>query len=321
MKNRKVLITGGEGFVGNHMINYLLNETDYEIVSTYFMESTFKEENNRVEFVKLDIRKQEDVENLLKIQKPDYIYHLAGISFVPASFANPLLTHETNFLGTYNLYESIRKLNLDTSILFVSTSEVYGQVDDNVINEERVLKPQNPYSVSKASAELLSYQYYKNYGLKIKIARPFNHIGVGQSENFVIPNFAKQIADINKNNKESTIEVGNLDAIRDFTDVKDIIRGYKCLVESDYNGETFNLCQGKGYSIKEILDILLSFSNKKIEVKFDEKRMRPSDNPNIVGNNKKIEKALHWKPIIDIRTTLYEVYNFYKNTEMKFLKE
>ncbi len=313
MKNKKVLITGGEGFVGNHLINYLLNETDYEIVSTYFMESTFKEENNRVEFVKLDIRKQEDVENLLKVQKPNYIYHLAGISFVPTSFANPLLTHETNFIGTFNLYESIRKLNLDTSILFVSTSEVYGQVDDKIINEDKALKPQNPYSVSKASAELLSYQYYKNYGLKIKIVRPFNHIGLGQNESFVIPNFVKQIVDIEKGLKKPIIEVGNLDAIRDFTDVKDIIRGYKYLVESDYNGETFNLCQGKGYSIKEILDILLSFSDKKIEIKFDEKRMRPSDNPNIVGNNKKIEKALDWKPIIEIRTTLHEVYNFYKN--------
>lgn len=313
MKNKKVFITGGEGFVGNHLINYLLNETNYEIISTYFMESTFNEKNNRVQFVKLDIRKKEDVENLLIIQKPDYIYHLAGISFVPASFTNPLLTHETNFLGTFNLYEAIRKINLNTSILFVSTSEVYGQVDDNSINEEKILKPQNPYSVSKASAELLSYQYYKNYGLKIKIARPFNHIGIGQSENFVIPNFAKQIADINKSDKKQIIEVGNLDAIRDFTDVKDIIRGYKYLVESDYNGEIFNLCQGKGYSIKEILDILLSFSDEKIEVKFDEKRMRPSDNPNIIGNNKKIEKALDWKPIIDIRTTLLEVYNSYKN--------
>lgn len=313
MKNKKVLITGGEGFVGNHLINYLLNETDYEIVSTYFMESTFKDENNRVEFVKLDIRKQEDVENLLNVQKPDYIYHLAGISFVPASFANPLLTHETNFIGTFNLYESIRKLNLETSILFVSTSEVYGQVDDKIINEDKVLKPQNPYSVSKASAELLSYQYYKNYGLKIKIVRPFNHIGLGQSESFVIPNFVKQIVDIEMGLKEPIIEVGNLDAIRDFTDVKDIIRGYKCLVESDYNGEIFNLCQSKGYSIKEILDILLSFSDKMIEVKFDEKRMRPSDNPKIIGDNGKIEKYLEWKPLIEIRTTLLAIYNSYKN--------
>jgi len=313
MKNKKVLITGGEGFVGNHLINYLLSETDYEIVSTYFMESTFKDENNRVEFVKLDIRKQEDLENLLKIQKPNYIYHLAGISFVPASFANPLLTHETNFLGTFNLYESVRKLNLDASILFVSTSEVYGQVDDKIINEEKVLKPQNPYSVSKASAELLSYQYYKNYGLKIKIVRPFNHIGLGQNESFVIPNFVKQIVDIEKGLKEPIIEVGNLDSIRDFTDVKDIIIGYRLLVESELNGEIYNLCQGQGQSIKAVLDILLSFSDKKIEIKFDEKRMRPSDNPKIIGNNKKIEKALGWKPQIDIRTTLSEVYIWYKN--------
>lgn len=313
MKNKKVLITGGEGFVGNHLINYLLNETDYEIVSTYFMEGTFKDKKNRVKFTKLDIRKQEDVENLLEVQKPDYIYHLAGISFVPASFANPFLTHETNFLGTFNLYESIRKLSLDTSVLFVSTSEVYGQVDDKIINEDKVLKPQNPYSVSKASAELLSYQYYKNYGLKIKIVRPFNHIGLGQNESFVIPNFVKQIVDIEKGLKKPIIEVGNLDAIRDFTDVKDIIRGYRLLVESGLNGEIYNLCQGQGQSIKEVLDILLSFSDKKIEIKFDEKRMRPSDNPKIIGDNGKIEKALGWKPLIDIKTILLEVYNSYKN--------
>lgn len=309
MKNKRVLITGGEGFVGNHLIKYLLDETDYEIVSTYHIKkSIFEFNNSRLKHVKVDIKNLESIKSVLSAISPNYIYHLAGISFVPATFENPLLTHETNFIGTFNLYEAIKTLNLNTSILFISTSEVYGQVDSDIIGEDRVLKPQNPYSVSKASAELLSYQYYKNYGLKIKIARPFNHIGLGQNENFVIPNFVKQIINIDKGLKEPIIEVGNLDAIRDFTDVKDIIRGYKLLVESNFNGETYNLCQGKGYSIKEILNILLSFSDNKIEIRFDEKRMRPSDNPRIVGNNNKINTNLGWSPEIDIVNTLKEVY-------------
>jgi GDP-4-dehydro-6-deoxy-D-mannose reductase len=286
-----------------------LSESDYEIFPTYHFEHNNRIFNERINYVQLNICKKEEVNRVIAEIKPDYIYHLAGISFVPASFENPHLTYETNVLGTLNIYESIRKNKLQPSIVFVSTSEVYGLINeaDLPIREERNLKPQNPYAVSKAAGELLSYQYFKNYGLDIKIARPFNHIGLGQSKNFVVPAFASQVAEIMKNNSEPVVKVGNIEAIRDFLCVEDVLKAYKKLVESKLAGEIFNICSGKGISIRQILEKLIKISGREIRIELDENRMRPSDNPIIVGSYEKIKSAISWEPEINIDKTLRKI--------------
>lgn len=313
MKNKVVLITGAEGFVGTHLIKFLLENSNYEIYAAFYAEVNNKTEDKRVKYIRMNISDGDNVINVIADIKPDYIYHLAGISFVPASFANPYLTYDTNLIGTLNIYEAVLKLKQLSSILFVSTSEVYGVVSEKEvpIKEERALKPQNPYAVSKAAAEMLSYQYYKNYGLNIKIARPFNHIGIGQNSNFAVPAFASQIADIVKSNKSDKIKVGNLDAIRDFLNVKDVLRAYKLIIESEFNGEIFNICSGEGVKIKDILDSLINISGRKIEIEFDDARMRPSENPIIIGDYSKIRTKLGWSPKIILDETLEEIYNSY----------
>lgn len=308
----KALITGISGFAGSHLAEFLLNK-GYKVYGTFYDKSTFSNLDgfiDRIILYQCDIRNYDNLKKIIEKVQPDEVYHLAAISFVPNSLKNPKLTFDTNLYGTLNLYQVIIDLKMTPMILFVGSADEYGIVNENdlPIKEECSLRPMNPYSISKASADFLSYAYFKNYHLKIIRVRPFNHIGPRQSPEFVCSSFAKQIAEIEKGiKKELIIQVGNLEAKRDFTDVRDMVRAYWLTIQKGKFGEVYNICSEKTISIKQILDELLSISKKNIKVKQDPKRLRSSDVPILLGNSTKFMKKVDWKPVIPLEKTLKDI--------------
>lgn len=245
--------------------------------------------------------------------KPDYIFHLAAQSFVPMSWRAPTDTMETNLIGTIHLFEAVRKLKISPKIQFAGSSEEYGFVypDELPIKEENPLRPLSPYGVSKLAADKLSYQYCISYGLHIVVTRGFNHIGPRRGDVFVTSNFAKQIAEIEKG-KEPVIHVGNLEASRDFTDVRDMVRAYLLALEKCQPAEPYNICSGKTIRIKDVLDMLLSMTDKQIEIRQDPDRMRPSDVDVLQGDCSKFKKQTGWKQTIPFEKTLEDLLDYWR---------
>lgn len=304
----KVLITGITGFAGSHLADFLLHEhPEVEVFGLRRWRS--KMENiqhieQSLHLIECDIKDAHNVYNVLRDIQPDRLFHLAAQSFVPASWESPSETLSINILGQCNIFEAIRKLktaDYNPVIQLAGSSEEYGLVLENEvpITEENPLRPLSPYAVSKVAQDYMGYQYHRSYGMHIIRTRAFNHSGPRRGEVFVDSNFAKQIAEIEKGKREPTIEVGNLEAIRDFTDVRDVVRAYWLAAEKATPGDVYNICSGKGYSIQEVLDALLGLSTRKdIRVVEDTKRMRPSDVPILVGSGAKFTKATGWKPTI-----------------------
>ncbi|HEC86472.1 MAG TPA: NAD-dependent epimerase/dehydratase family protein, partial [Thermoplasmatales archaeon] len=249
--------------------------------------------------------------------RPDYIYHLAGESSVKLSWSNLFSLLNNNVIATLNLLEAIRARN-DTKckILLACSSEEYGIVDSrNIpIQEDTPLKPVSPYAVSKATVDLFGYQYYKSYGLSIIRIRAFNHTGPRRPEIYALSNFAKQIVEIEKNKKEAVIKVGNLNVVRDYTDVRDVVRGYVLAMEHCKPGEVYNLCSSKGYKLADLLDILISQSeHRNIKIIRDDSRMRPVDSPIIIGSNAKFKQATAWSPEFNIEQTFQDMLNYWRS--------
>jgi len=315
----KALITGISGFAGSHLAEFLLNK-GYKVYGTFYDKSTFSNLNGFIDNIKLfenDIRNYNDLKQIIKKVQPDEIYHLAAISFIPTALKNPKITFDTNLYGTLNLYKAIIELKLNPKILFVGSADEYGLVKENdlPIKETCPLCPINPYAISKMSADFLSYFYFKNYNLNIIRVRPFNHIGARQSPEFVCSSFAKQIAEIEKGLKEPMIKVGNLEAKRDFTDVRDIVRAYWLALDKGEPGEVYNICSGNVVSIKVLLNRLLNMPKKKIKIIQDPKRLRPSDIPLLVGDFKKFTKQTNWKLEIPLEKTLKDILNYWRERE------
>lgn len=312
---KRALITGITGFVGSHLAEFLLDKK-IEVYGTIRWRS--KTENidhikDRINLVEADIRDFSSVSNTIETVKPDYIYHLASQSFVPTSWHAPQETLTTNIIGTLNLLEAVRKSDCDSKIQIAGSSEEYGLVkpDEIPITEENPLRPLSPYAVSKVGADLLGFQYYKSYGLKIVRTRGFNHSGPRRGEVFVTSNLAKQIAEIEKG-KEPVIYVGNLDAQRDFTDVRDIVRAYWLSLEKCDFGEVYNICSEKARTIRSVLDLLLSKTDKKIEIKQDPSRMRPSDVEILLGDCSKFKAKTGWRVEIPFEKTMEDLLNYWR---------
>jgi len=312
----KALITGISGFVGSHLAEFLLNK-GYKVYGTFYDRSTFSNLNGFIDNIKLfecDIRNYNSLKQIIKKIQPDEIYHLAAISFIPTAVKNPKLTFDTNLYGTLNLYQAVIEVKTNPKILFVGSADEYGLVkeSDIPINEDCPLKPLNPYSISKVSADFLSYFYFKNYHFNIIRVRPFNHIGPRQSPEFVCSSFAKQIIEIEKGLKEPTINVGNLEAKRDFTDVRDVVRAYWLTIQKGEVGEVYNICSEKAIQIGELLNNLLGLSTKKIEIIKDPQRMRSSDNPILQGDSKKLRDKIGWKVGIPFEKTLRCILDYWR---------
>ena len=313
----KALITGISGFAGSHLAEFLLNK-GYKVYGTFYDKSTFSNLNGFIDKIILyqcDIRNYDSLRQIIKKVQPDEVYHLAAISFVPTSLKDPKLTFNTNLYGTLNLYQAIIDLKMDPIMLFVGSADEYGIVNENnlPIKEDCPSQPMNPYSISKVSADFLSYFYFKNYHLKIIRVRPFNHIGPRQAPDFVCSSFAKQIVEIERGIKrESIIKVGNLGAKRDFTDVRDMVRAYWLAIQKGEIGEVYNICSERVIQIGELLNNLLKLSSKKIEVLKDPKRMRSSDNPILQGDFSKFKERTRWKPQIPFKETIEDLLNYWR---------
>lgn len=311
----KVLIIGAAGFVGGHLIDYLGTLPDVEVFAAKL--SGEKVENSRgsdQNILDIDILNKQQLEEALNKVRPDYIINLAAQSSVSYSWDEPAITFNINVIGVVNVLEAIRKTKIFTRLLLIGSAEEYGSISpaELPVNESRAIEPENPYAVSKASQEMAARMYVKAYQMDIIMVRAFNHIGPGQSPAFALPAFAKQIAEIEKGIREPVLSVGNLDAKRDFTDVRDIVRGYWELVQKGRSGEIYNIGSGCSYTIRSLLDKLISMSSSPIEVRIDPERMRPYDIPELRADIAKIQNEIHWQPQIDMDKTLSDTLNYWR---------
>lgn len=313
----RALITGVTGFVGSHLAEYLLAKNDVEVYGTIRWRSRRENINpiqKHISLIECDLNDGNSVRKMMDSVRPDYIFHLAAQSFVLTSWHAPADTLLTNVLGQLNIFESIKETGINPRIQIAGSSEEYGMVyaDEVPIKEENPLRPLSPYAVSKVTQDLLAYQYYMSYKLNVVRTRAFNHSGPRRGDVFVESNFAKQIADIEKGHQEPVIKVGNLEAKRDYTDVRDIVRAYWLALEKAKAGEVYNICTGKSYAIKDVLNILLSMSNIKIKIQEDPARLRPSDVPILEGDFSRFRTATGWKPEIPFEQTLKDLLEYWR---------
>ena len=313
----KVLITGITGFAGSHLAELALKK-GVEVFGTVRWRSrleNIEHIKNDVKLIDCDMRDYCSVKSALKsVSRPDYIFHLAAQSFVPTSWNAPHETMATNIFGQLNFFEAIRDLSIDPMMQIACSSEEYGLVypDEIPITEDNPLRPLSPYAVSKVAQDMMGYQYYRSYGLNIVRTRGFNHTGPRRGEVFVTSNFAKQIAEIEAGKKEHVIYVGNLEARRDFSDVRDIVNAYWLAVEKGEPGEVYNIASGAAYKISEILNKLLTFSSVNVEIVQQKERMRPSDVEILLGSYEKFNKKTGWKPEIPFDKTLKDLLEYWR---------
>lgn len=314
---KRVLITGITGFAGSHLAEHLLDLGGFEIYGLYRWRSRteniegFKDKLNLIEG---DIRDASSMRHLIEEIKPDWVFHLAAQSYVPMSWKAPVETLSTNIIGEANLFEACRKADCDPLIHIAGSSEEYGLVhpDEVPIKETNPLRPLSPYGVSKVAQDLLAFQYFKSYGLKVIRTRAFNHTGPRRGKVFATSNFARQIVMIEKGKAEPVIRVGNLEAVRDFSDVRDVVRAYTLTLKRCKPGEVYNICSGKGIKIRELLDMLLAQADVNIKIKEDPARMRPSDVGFLIGDATRFRERTGWKPEIAFEQTLADLLSFWR---------
>lgn len=312
----RVLITGITGFAGSHLAEFLIDE-GHQVFGTKRVRSSLENLEkvlNRVHLIDCELTDASATRAVLSEVKPELIFHLAAQSFVPASWKYPAYTLFNNLGSELSILEGVRELGIDARIHIAGSSEEYGYVDekDLPITEDTPLRPLSPYGVSKVAQDLLGYQYFKSYGMYIVRTRAFNHTGPRRGVVFATSNFAKQIAEIELGLREPVIEVGNLSASRDFTDVRDVVRAYFLALVEGRPGEVYNVCSGKSYTMKEVLELMLSISGCKAEVKVDQARLRPSDVPHLKGDYGKIKAEIGWAPRIPFETTLLDLLNYWR---------
>jgi len=313
----RILITGITGFVGSHLAEYALAKEGVEVYGTVRWRSRMdnvEHIQDRIHLLDCELRDNVAVRKTLEEVRPDYIFHLAAQSFVPTSWKAPAETLTTNILSELNLLESIRDLNLDTRIHVAGSSEEYGLVfeDEAPITEDNPLRPLSPYAVSKVTQDYLAYQYNQSYGIFTVRTRAFNHTGPRRGQVFVTSDFSRQVVLIEKGKKEPVIEVGNLEARRDFSDVRDIVRGYWLSLEKGEPGEVYNLGSGRAVTIQEMLDLILSMSDVKIEVRQMPERMRPSDVELLLCDYSKFNRATGWEPEIPLEKTIKDLLDYWR---------
>ncbi|MDN4523622.1 GDP-mannose 4,6-dehydratase [Fictibacillus fluitans] len=298
----KALITGITGFVGTHL-SLLLKNKGWDV------EGTTRQSRENHGLWKVDLQNQEQLIKAIKGSKPTHIFHLAGLSDVRKSWDFPHEYLRTNAIGTYNVLDAVRKVNPKIRVVTVGSSEEYGIGAQGIVDENQLLRPLSPYGISKSTAGMYSVHFARSYHIHVVHVRPFNHIGPGQREGFAAADFAKQIARINKYKElPAVISIGNLESIRDFTDVRDIAEAYYQLSIKGESGEIYNVASGRGVKIKDLLSILLSYSSRKIQTIVDDSRLRPADIPLQIGNCNKLKQATGWKSAMSIENTLKEIY-------------
>jgi GDP-4-dehydro-6-deoxy-D-mannose reductase len=292
------LITGGSGFVGHWLADHLREQGDQVVAIDQ----------------EVDVTEPAALLAALSDAAPDAVYHLAALTHVGESWAEPLRVIEVNVIGTGALLAAARECGTDPRILVVSSAEVYGAVADPgllPLDEESPTAPLTPYAASKLAAEALAAQAYLGHGQRVFTVRPFNHIGPGQSPNFAVAALAKRIVDADRS-RASTIPVGNLSARRDFTDVRDVVRAYRLLIESGRPGTVYNVCSGRDVSIREIADGLVVLAGTALEFETDPSLVRPVEVAVLRGDAGRLSAATGWKPEIPLEQTLSDVLAYWR---------
>ena len=316
----RALITGMTGFAGSHLAEYLLAEhPDVEVYGTHRWRSRMENVEHlrsKVKLLEADLRDYTSMHAALERSRPDVIFHLAAQSFVPSSWTAPNDTLTTNVSGQTNLFEAVRALRLDPVIQIACSSEQYGLVlpGETPIKETNPLRPLSPYAVSKVAQDYLGYQYFQSYGLKVVRTRGFNHTGPRRGHPFVTSNFCSQVAAIEMGLQEPVIRVGNIDAIRDFTDVSDMVRAYWLAVTKAKPGEVYNIATGNGIVIREMLERLIALANVEVKIETDPERLRPSDVEVLIGDASKFKADTGWEPRIPFDQTLRDLLDYWRNT-------
>jgi len=319
----RALITGISGFVGSHLSEYLLEHTDWHVAGTvYGPEENIKHLRDRLELYPAELSKLETVISILEQAKPDYIFHLAAQPLVSLSRRDPWGTLAINIRLQLNILEAVARLGStalrqssgQARILVVGSSEEYGLVrpDELPIKETNPLRPTSPYAVSKVAQDMLGLQYHLSHQLFTVRVRSFNHIGPRQRLGFVAPDFASQIAQAEAGLREPVIQVGNLTPQRDFSDVRDVVRGYHLLVTQGEPGEVYNLGSEQAHSVREVLETLIAMARIPIAVEQDPERLRPTNVPVIVGDCTKIRKRTGWRPKIAFEQSLQDVLDYWR---------
>jgi len=293
---KRLFVTGGHGFVGQaiqRLAPAIAARHGFEIV---------------LPPVDFELLEPAQVDAQLAAARPEAVLHLAAQSNVPLSFKDPEGTLRVNLIGTLRLFEGLRRAGLSPRVVFVSSGDVYGHVPEAEmpISEERMPHPRNPYAVSKVAAEALCFQWSRTERLEVAVARPFNHIGAGQSDAFALPAFARQIAEIRAGRREPVIEVGDIDVSRDFLHVDDVVEGYLALLESGAPGEIYNIASGRDRRVRELLERMLGLAGVRVDIRPDPARFRPAEQRAVRGSNAKISH-LGWGPSREIDEALREI--------------
>jgi GDP-4-dehydro-6-deoxy-D-mannose reductase len=313
----RVLITGITGFAGSHLADFCLAKGGIDvhgIVRWRSRTENIEHLQGKIKLHECDLRDAGSTRDVVERVRPEYIFHLAAQSFVPTSWHAPSESLTTNVLGQLHIFEAVRKLDHKCRIQIACSSEEYGMVYENEvpITEENPLRPLSPYGVSKVGQDLLGYQYFMSYGTDIVRTRGFNHTGPRRGPVFVCSDFAKQIVDIERGHRDPVMYVGNLEAMRDFTDVRDTVKAYWLALEKGTPGDVYNICQEKSWKIQDILDMLVGLSTARVEVRVDKSRLRPSDVPILKGDCSKFRRDTGWKPEIPFEKTLADIMDYWR---------
>jgi GDP-4-dehydro-6-deoxy-D-mannose reductase len=311
------LITGAQGFVGLWLTDWLLSqgETVFGVSHRPAPFSFTWSQSGGPENTILpgDLRSREEALALVEQAAPDRVYHLAAMSSVPESFDDPIGTLHNNLAAQINVLEAVRALTPQARVLVVSSSEIYGRVQGGKpLDEDAPLRPENPYAVSKAAQDLLAYEYGVAHGLDIVRVRAFNHIGPGQSDRFVASSFARQIAEIEVGKRDPVLHVGNLEARRDFTDVRDIVRAYELAMLSGEKGAVYNLGSGIGVPIQRLLDLFVERSRVPVRVEVAQDRVRSVDAPLVLCDCTRFRERTGWVPAIPLETTVEDILTYWR---------
>ncbi|HJX37158.1 MAG TPA: GDP-mannose 4,6-dehydratase [Anaerolineae bacterium] len=312
----RALITGVTGFAGSHLAEYLLAHTDLEVWGTDISsnDKNIAQIREDVHLIVGDMSDPTTASEILSEAEPDYIFHLAAQAFVPLSWSDPWQTMANNIRAQLNILQTLVDSGARPRVLVVGSADEYGVIrpGELPVSEAAPLRPYSPYAVSKIAQDMLGYQFFASHGLPVVRVRPFNHIGARQSPAFVTSDFAKQIAEIEQGQRRPLLEVGNLEAERDFTDVRDMVRAYQLALEQGQEGEVYNLGAERAYSIQEVLDMLLGMSEARIEVVQDPTRLRPSDVPVVVSDCRKFRERTGWSPTLSLRESLRSVMDYWR---------
>lgn len=309
---KKALVIGVAGFVGDYLVNEI-HKNDIEVYATKLPHEKF--ENPNAKIYDLNIMDQDAIIALLFEIRPDYIFHLAAQSSVGLAWKKPGLTVDVNIKGSLNVMDAIRELFYKPRVLLVGSGEEYGHIQpgETPISEENHLRPGNIYAATKVCQNMIGNIYSKAYDMEVMMVRSFNHIGPGQAPMFVISDFCKQVAEIEKGLREPVMKVGNLEAERDFTDVRDVVKAYVALIQKGNSGETYNVGSGNAKKIREVLELIISKATVNIVVEIDPNKLRPVDVPIIEADITKLNQLTGWIPRISFEQTIQETLDYWRD--------